>query len=1091
MMNSNESNAAEQRPPDERLDGDGAEAANGAGPDRSASADEPEGTEELPSLEMFGGSTYHIDRQEKRPSVQTKFAVLLVPTILLVISLMVIFTRSSTMNILDRANMSRLSAYSHSVTNEVAAWTSSIISRLEAQRGAIEFLDGTPEEELAYIRSTIDPNSAYPDGIYIANQDGSYIFAKWQPGDNYDPTTRGWYIEGLRHKKFAFGDPYRDMISGRVLVSATGVLRDKDGRQRGVAGSDIQLAEISKIVSGVRLAETGGAFIVDGVTQTILGSPDTAQVGVTLEKAPSNSVYAPLRQWLEDGSYGEHTAGVGGKIVYYFLERVPDSNWVSVCFVPKAEVMGEAQTLTILAILIGLMGGLSLIAMTHMLVRRTIVKPVEELDYAVYRIAEGDLDVPINICSDDEFGRMAENLGRTTGRLYTYIDYIDEIARSLDEIGNGNLDVRPELEYEGEFTKIKDAVVSIAEKLKTAAEQEEAAKRMEMEKNAADAANKAKGRFLAQMSHEIRTPINAVLGMNEMILNEAEDDQILDYASNIDFAGHQLLSIINTILDFSKIEDGKMEIVPANYDFASVVHNLVNGAILRARMKSLAFNVYVDETIPSTLYGDDVRVTQVIQNILTNAIKYTEKGSVTFSIRNGGRDGEDVFLDVSVKDTGIGIRQEDMGKLFASFERLDTQRNRHIEGTGLGMGIVVNLLKMMGSRLCVESVYGEGSDFSFRLRQRVVDERPIGNYTERLASSARRHERGATIHAPEAKVLVVDDNAMNLKVAKNLLKMSGIVPDLAKSGPESIDMVREKAYDIVFMDHMMPGMDGVEALKKLQEENLIHPGMSVIVLTANAVAGAREEYLAAGFADYLSKPISVNELNDKLVKYLPGEKVTWRRKADGKESAEKKETDAGRQPAPAKPPEAAGAPAAPAREAPEFSSAAKEEVLEFGPAGGQEALEFGPSDALEFGPSGEDVLEFGPEAGGPAPAPSAGSVLERVAAAGLNTETGMQYCSGDQDFYLELLSDFTTEHSEKERELNSYYEKENWQDYRIRIHALKSVAKTIGSSELFEQAKALEAAAADVEVIYLKEHHAACMTLYRRLSNGIADALEG
>lgn len=408
--------------------------------------------------------------------------------------------------------------------------------------------------------------------------------------------------------------------------------------------------------------------------------------------------------------------------------------------------------------------------------------------------------------------------------------------------------------------------------------QNETNRQMKEAADTAIAAGKAKSQFLAQMSHEIRTPINAVLGMNEMILRESPNKNIHGYAKNIQTAGRTLLSLINSILDFSKIEDGKMEIIPVKYDVASVIHNLVNSISTRAKAKSLEFIIDVDETLPSILLGDDVRITQVIMNLLTNAVKYTEKGTVTFSIKDGGRNADSIYLKVSVKDTGIGIREEDLGKLFESFARLEEKRNRTIEGTGLGMSIVTKLLAMMESELQVNSVYGKGTEFSFTLKQSIIDEEPIGNYVDRLQKSTHSSENESYLYAPDAKILVVDDNDMNLLVVKNLMHLNGIVPDLASSGEEAIALIKSKTYDIVFMDHMMPKMDGIETLARLQKEQLLKAGVTVIALTANAIVGAKETYLQAGFNDYLSKPIEVDRLEEKLAKYLPANIVSYRAK---------------------------------------------------------------------------------------------------------------------------------------------------------------------------------------------------------------------
>ncbi|MBP5178501.1 MAG: response regulator, partial [Lachnospiraceae bacterium] len=395
------------------------------------------------------------------------------------------------------------------------------------------------------------------------------------------------------------------------------------------------------------------------------------------------------------------------------------------------------------------------------------------------------------------------------------------------------------------------------------------AKVLKLEKTAADIANKAKSDFLADMSHEIRTPINAVLGMNEMILRKSDDEKILDYASNIKSAGNTLLSIINTILDFSKIEDGKMELVPVEFNINDLTHNLVNTISERAKAKGLELKVDIDETLPSKLYGDDVRISQVIMNLLTNAVKYTEKGSVTLCIRKKEIVDDNLIFYVAVKDTGIGIRREDIDKLAISFERLEEKRNRHIEGTGLGISIVTKLLEMMNSRLEVESEYGKGSVFSFYLKLKIADAAPVGKYQDRRSGAVRVAADAQKYISGGAKVLITDDNEMNLKVASNFMQLFGITPEVCTSGEETIRLMREKKYDLVLLDHMMPKMDGIETLEILKKESLIDEKTVVIALTANAVVGAKEQYLNAGFNDYLSKPIEIKELEKMLRKYLP------------------------------------------------------------------------------------------------------------------------------------------------------------------------------------------------------------------------------
>ena len=385
----------------------------------------------------------------------------------------------------------------------------------------------------------------------------------------------------------------------------------------------------------------------------------------------------------------------------------------------------------------------------------------------------------------------------------------------------------------------------------------------------AAAAGKAKSQFLAQMSHEIRTPINAVIGMDEMILRESKDPAIREYAENIQVAGKTLLELVNGILDFSKIEEGKMEIVPVKYEVAALIgelHNMISG---KAEKKKLEMKFDIDPSLPTSLFGDDVKVKQIIINMLTNAVKYTDEGSVILKM-TGTMDGDSYMLHVSVKDTGIGIKTEDLDKLFASFQRLDVERNRNIEGTGLGISIIQGLLKRMNSELKVVSEYGKGSEFFFDLEQKIIDRTPMGEFNSSVLPGLLDSKE--ILIAENCDVLVVDDNDMNLKVAKGLLKFYGIVPDLAMSGDECIKMARAKRYDLIFLDHMMPGKDGIQTFKELVKEDLVYD-TPVICLTANAVAGIKEKYIEEGFKDYLAKPIDMKALESILVAWLPEDKL--------------------------------------------------------------------------------------------------------------------------------------------------------------------------------------------------------------------------
>ena len=386
-------------------------------------------------------------------------------------------------------------------------------------------------------------------------------------------------------------------------------------------------------------------------------------------------------------------------------------------------------------------------------------------------------------------------------------------------------------------------------------------------------ANEAKSQFLANMSHEIRTPINGILGMDSMLLKECKDEVLREYAKNIQSAGQSLLSIINDILDISKIESGKLEILPIKYELFSILNDCYNLTKAKLQEKPLEFEIRVNENLPSWLYGDEVRIRQIINNFLSNAVKYTKQGKVTFCLDYEQKSDEQIQLVISVADTGIGIREEDLGKLFTSFTRIEEKRNRNIEGTGLGLSLTKNLVDLMGGEVLVESTYGRGSCFTARIPQRIVDATPMGDFSRRyqqyLSSS---DDDTLSFSAPQAKILVVDDVEMNLKVIKGLLKETQIQIDTAASGRQCLERVKTTRYDVIFLDHMMPEMDGIETLQnmKLLKDNL-NREVPVIMLTANAIVGAKEEYIQAGFTDYLTKPIQETELLAMLVKYLPEE----------------------------------------------------------------------------------------------------------------------------------------------------------------------------------------------------------------------------
>ncbi|MBE5852415.1 MAG: response regulator [Lachnospiraceae bacterium] len=398
----------------------------------------------------------------------------------------------------------------------------------------------------------------------------------------------------------------------------------------------------------------------------------------------------------------------------------------------------------------------------------------------------------------------------------------------------------------------------------------------ERNKQQAIMAKNAQTKFLANMSHEIRTPINVIIGMNEMILRENEDASIQGYAHDIQNASNMLLGLVNDILDFTKIESGQLELAEDTYNLSSLLQDLSLLFKARAGGKPISTKVDIDANLPSKLYGDDIRIKQILVNILSNAVKYTKQGSVSLKVYFRQINEEYITLCFSVTDTGIGIKEEDLTKLFDSFKRLDLNKNRTIQGSGLGLNIAKQLVELMNGTITVKSTYGEGSTFNVYIPQKVIDTTPIQNIDASLAQSRNTAAKANKFTAEKATILVVDDNMVNLSLMKGLLKRTLVNVDTASSGKKALELTKEKTYNLIFMDHMMPEMDGVETLHLLRKD-MANPNhdATVIALTANAISGCREQYLGYGFDDYFSKPIQADKLDDLLTRMLPQELITW------------------------------------------------------------------------------------------------------------------------------------------------------------------------------------------------------------------------
>ncbi|MDD6215336.1 MAG: ATP-binding protein [Roseburia sp.] len=390
-------------------------------------------------------------------------------------------------------------------------------------------------------------------------------------------------------------------------------------------------------------------------------------------------------------------------------------------------------------------------------------------------------------------------------------------------------------------------------------------------------ASRAKSNFLANTSHDIRTPLNAILGFNDLILRDSEEEKTKEYAASIKNAGNSLLDIINNILDLSKLESGKLELEEAEYSTEQAIDNVTSMIRALAQKKNLTLDVVIDEKLPKYLIGDKVRIRQVLVNLLTNAVKYTKEGGVKLEVKVVEKNEASCKILFVVEDTGIGIREEDRERLFKKFERLDSEKNRNIEGTGLGMSIVVKLLESMNSKIELESVYGKGSKFYFVLEQKMADDACVGVYLQKKKLLFEQEEENILI-APDARVLIVDDVMLNLQVAKGLLEVMKMQIDTAESGQEAIDLTLQNHYDLILMDHMMPGMDGIAATREIRKladttGDSYYKKVPILALTANALSGMREKFLQEGMQDYISKPVEEKTLVDAVTKWLPQEKL--------------------------------------------------------------------------------------------------------------------------------------------------------------------------------------------------------------------------
>jgi signal transduction histidine kinase/DNA-binding NarL/FixJ family response regulator len=556
---------------------------------------------------------------------------------------------------------------------------------------------------------------------------------------------------------------------------------------------------------------------------------------------------------------------------------------------------------------------------------------------------------------------------------------------------------------------------------------------MELRENAENA-NRAKSMFLANMSHEIRTPMNSIIGFANIALEEDDPDKINEYLGYIRNSGQSLVGIINQILDFSKLESGKFELVETDYSPDRLFEELAETIMPQALEKGITFKKIIKEKLPKTLHGDKNRLRQVILNLLGNAVKYTKEGNVSFEVRYMDNSETAVMLEIHVKDSGVGIKEDDLKSIFESFERVDETRNNKIEGTGLGLAISKSLANLMGGDITVASVYGQGSDFCLYVPQKksevknlaVADTKTPKSEMENGIShrTAPGDEIGTTRHftTSDLHILIVDDNPVNLTVEKILMEKYGMTVDTVDSGAGCLDILKTKKYDLIFMDHMMPVMDGTETLHHIREERLCDD-VPVIVVTANAILGVEEEMRKLGFDGYVSKPIDMNVLEHELVRLLPQEKIHMLGDHSG-------------------------------READKTSQNTDAPVTE------------------------QDIEKSDDEA----------KLQPMLEDCGVNVSTGLKTYGG-MNAYIETLGIAVKDMQDKIKKLEQYYKEKNVEEYTAIIHTIKSSCANIGAMYVSEQAKKLEIAGREKDVQYIDAKAGRFFDEYTKLKNGIEKAV--
>ncbi len=805
----------------------------------------------------------------------------------------------------------------NSAAEEIELYLSSGVDTIKRVSYTIEqMLDEETLHEVTHEKVTeyLTDETQLLDNTDIIDSTGIYGYfhgeyhdgSGWDPGPGYEPETRPWYTETVEGKgDIVLVTPYLDDYSGEIITTIAKMLEDGES----VVAVDVTLGRIQEIVDAHTSRYANTVNMVIGNNGVVVAHTAQSEVGRNYNEE-TESLGATALKILSEEAGGSDNSGFDFEYADrgYTAYAIRISNdWYCISIADSDTIYGPIKMMVFLSVSVIVI----ILAVFSAIIYFSAKSDLQSR--RLQTLLEASADIYMSLCEFD----LREN---TVVEIKNVNPAISKAVKTVDhnavEVFNNIMQMLPDSPTKQaaiDFTDLSDIDERMHDRDMATVEYEsfgnvwvrarlivserspggkvarllwmlENITREKQERDSlinmseeALAASDAKSTFLSNMSHEIRTPINAVLGMNEMILRETDDEEIIYYSQNIKSAGNSLLALINDILDFSKIESGKMEIIPVDYDLSSLINDLVNLVKVRVIDKGLELDVNVDPDLPVGLYGDEVRIKQVIANLLTNAAKYTEKGTVTFSVSSdkSANTADTVTLHVSVKDTGVGIREEDLDKLFTEFERIDEKKNRNIEGTGLGMAIANNMLALMGSTLKVESEYGKGSEFSFDIVQTVRKWDQIGDYKAAYRSyTAQREKYIPKFTTSEGRVLIADDMSINLVVFKGLLKKTGLIIDTAGSGQEAIEASGKMRYDMLFIDHMMPGLDGIETLRAIRgDDGNPNIGTPAICLTANAVTGAREFYLNEGFDGYLTKPIDPKLLEEMIYTHMDPEVI--------------------------------------------------------------------------------------------------------------------------------------------------------------------------------------------------------------------------